>query len=225
MSDPHLLSIRSPSDVFNYVKALLTNPRYFTTLAALVILGDVVLTQLVIRFIACTCTLRWLRGSKLTTCSLQTLRLTGRRTYTSWSCIWVERQIMARLRDQQGLSCAWTLDWTCHPSPDHCYYRYPAGHILIHHLLYLVTDAGKNIARAQQIYGGLYIATLALTCAIYGQAGGIPNWVLLLLPLSKRLHSIFMLRLFNDCWSVFAAQGAILAYGAGEDLLGTLFFR
>ena len=68
----------------------------------------------------------------------------------------------------------------------------------------------------------LYLATLATTIAVYKQAGGIPNWIVLLLPLSKRLHSIFVLRLFNDCWSVFAAQAAVLAFVSSWDTLGTL---
>lgn len=78
---------------------------------------------------------------------------------------------------------------------------------------------------AQQIYGLLYIASLIFTCAVYQQAGGVPNWVLLLLPLSKRLHSIYVLRLFNDCWAATFAQGAVLAYGSNMDSLGTLLFR
>lgn len=78
---------------------------------------------------------------------------------------------------------------------------------------------------AQQLYGALYITSLALSCAIYDQAGGVPNWILLLLPLSKRLHSIFALRLFNDCWAVVAAQLAVLLYGRGADDVADLVFR
>jgi alpha-1,3-mannosyltransferase len=78
---------------------------------------------------------------------------------------------------------------------------------------------------AQQIYGLLYIASVTLSCTIYWLAGGIPNWVLLLLPLSKRLHSIFFLRLFNDCWAVVFMQAAVVAYQTGYDDVGTLLFR
>lgn len=67
--------------------------------------------------------------------------------------------------------------------------------------------------------------SLALSCAIYLQAGNIPNWVLLLLPLSKRLHSIYVLRLFNDCWAVVGAQAAILALGGGWDSMSCILFR
>ncbi|KAH9484100.1 Dol-P-Man:Man(5)GlcNAc(2)-PP-Dol alpha-1,3-mannosyltransferase [Psilocybe cubensis] len=102
---------------------------------------------------------------------------------------------------------------------------YPAGHVRIHHFLYDITDAGRNIQLAQIIYGILYMATLVLSCAIYRSAGNIPNWVILLLPMSKRLHSIFVLRLFNDCWSVMAVQASILCFQNGFFDTGILLFR
>lgn len=92
-------------------------------------------------------------------------------------------------------------------------------------MLYDITDAGKNTFLAQQIFAALYVVSLVLTCAIYRQAGGTPNWIVFLLPLSKRLHSIFVLRLFNDCWSVVAVQASILAYQLSLDDLGTVLFR
>ncbi|KAJ3478157.1 hypothetical protein NLI96_g9958 [Meripilus lineatus] len=101
---------------------------------------------------------------------------------------------------------------------------YPAGHLYVHQVLHALTNKGVNVAVAQQVYGFLYLQSLALACAIYHQAGGIPNWVILLLPLSKRLHSIFVLRLFNDCWALVAAQAATLAFGAGWDFLGLAFY-
>lgn len=104
-------------------------------------------------------------------------------------------------------------------------YSYPAGHLYIHKLLYALTGSGNNIAIAQQIYGLLYIVSLALSCALYYLAGGVPNWTILLLPLSKRLHSIFALRLFNDCWSVVGAQAAILMFAQGWDTIGILTYR
>jgi alpha-1,3-mannosyltransferase len=103
--------------------------------------------------------------------------------------------------------------------------RYPAGHVFIHQLLHDVTDEGSDLALAQQIYAALYMLSLTLTCAIYRKAGGVPNWVLLLLPLSKRLHSIFVLRMFNDCWAVIGAQLAILAYANDLETLGTTLLR
>jgi len=99
---------------------------------------------------------------------------------------------------------------------------YPAGHVYIHGLLYKLTDAGRNLALSQQVYALLYTASLILSCAIYRKAGGVPNWILLLLPLSKRLHSIFVLRLFNDVWAVVLTQISILALGGGLSDLSVL---
>lgn len=104
-------------------------------------------------------------------------------------------------------------------------YSYPAGHVYIFRFLHGITDSGKNIRFAQHLYALLYVLSVAFTAAIYGKAGNIPNWLLLILPLSKRLHSLYILRLFNDCWSVVAVQAAILAIQNDMDDIGTLIFR
>jgi alpha-1,3-mannosyltransferase len=103
--------------------------------------------------------------------------------------------------------------------------RYPAGHVYIHALLYRLTDAGRNLALLQQIYAFLYTVSLILSCAIYRRAGGVPNGIVLLLPLSKRLHSIFVLRLFNDVWAVTLTQLSILALGGDLSDIAVLFLR
>jgi len=79
---------------------------------------------------------------------------------------------------------------------------YPALHVYIHSALYYITDHGQDIKLAQVIYAGLYLCTIALVLASYRRAGA-PPWLLVPLILSKRLHSIFLLRLFNDCWATF----------------------
>ncbi|KAH9005087.1 mannosyltransferase [Lactarius hatsudake] len=87
---------------------------------------------------------------------------------------------------------------------------YPAGHVYIHAFLYRLTDAGQNLALSQQVYAFLYVASLVISCAIYRQAGGVPNWVVLLLSLSKRLHSIYVLRLFNDVAALSVKMSVLL---------------
>lgn len=79
---------------------------------------------------------------------------------------------------------------------------YPALHVYIHSALYYLTDHGQDIKLAQIGYAVLYLMTLALVLASYRRAGALP-WLLVPLVLSKRLHSIFLLRLFNDCWATF----------------------
>ena len=81
--------------------------------------------------------------------------------------------------------------------------RCPAGHVHIHRVLHHITNGGKNQLASQQIYAGLYSANQFLHMILFYLAGGVPNWVLPILALSKRLHSIYVLRLFNDCWAVF----------------------
>ncbi|KAK3307242.1 glycosyltransferase family 58 protein [Chaetomium strumarium] len=77
---------------------------------------------------------------------------------------------------------------------------YPAAHVYIYTGLYYLTDHGKDIFLAQQLFGVLYMVTLGVVMACYWQAR-VPPYVFPLLILSKRLHSIFVLRCFNDCFA------------------------
>ena len=88
---------------------------------------------------------------------------------------------------------------------------YPAAHVHIYRLLYNLTNKGTDIKLAQYIFVGLYLATLALVMQCYRRAGA-PPYIFPLLVLSKRLHSIFLLRLFNDCFAVFYLFLAISFY-------------
>lgn len=106
-----------------------------------------------------------------------------------------------------------------------CACSYPAGHLYVHQLLYNLTNSGKDVWQAQHLYSAVYVATQAIAGSIYQNAGNVPNWILLLLPLSKRLHSIYVLRLFNDCWAVLGAQSAVLAFATEWDTLGILLYR
>lgn len=80
---------------------------------------------------------------------------------------------------------------------------YPGLHVYLYRLLYTLTSSGTDIRLAQHLFLALYLLTLAVVLSAY-RAAGAPPWVLPLLVLSKRLHSVFVLRLFNDC---FAAAG------------------
>jgi alpha-1,3-mannosyltransferase len=63
----------------------------------------------------------------------------------------------------------------------------------------------------QMLFAGLYLATQTVVIALYINARCVPPWALALLCLSRRLHSIYMLRLFNDGWAMFIAYAATLA--------------
>lgn len=98
---------------------------------------------------------------------------------------------------------------------------YPALHVYIHSILFGITSYGTNIKLAQIIYAGLYLATLALVLATYRRVGA-PPWLMVPLILSKRLHSIFLLRLFNDCWASFFLWAALYAIARGDWIVSPL---
>ncbi|KAF7193932.1 Dol-P-Man:Man(5)GlcNAc(2)-PP-Dol alpha-1,3-mannosyltransferase [Pseudocercospora fuligena] len=81
---------------------------------------------------------------------------------------------------------------------------YPAAHVYIYQALHNLTDSGENIFLAQILFAGLYLFTLWIVLQTYRQAGA-PPYILPLLSLSRRVHSIFMLRMFNDCFAVLLA--------------------
>lgn len=76
---------------------------------------------------------------------------------------------------------------------------------------------------AQYIFTALYLATLTLVMLCYRRAGA-PPWLFPLLVLSKRLHSIFLLRLFNDGFAVFLLFLAIYCWQRRLWTLGSLAF-
>lgn len=47
---------------------------------------------------------------------------------------------------------------------------YPAAHVYTYTALYNITDQGKDIIFAQEIFAGLYMATLALVMMCYWKA-------------------------------------------------------
>ncbi|CAM9144552.1 unnamed protein product [Chrysoparadoxa australica] len=90
---------------------------------------------------------------------------------------------------------------------------YPAGFIYIFSLLYRLTASGRDIICAQWVFAALYVATQAFVLAIYRHAGDrVPLLATLLLTCSLRVHSIFMLRLFNDAVAMCLLYSAILLF-------------
>lgn len=100
---------------------------------------------------------------------------------------------------------------------------YGGGYIYVFSLLYKLTDHGKNIfvrpismpdhtQRAQVIFYLLYLFETVVVMHLYELAitkgrtdrkvTGRECIYFLLLAASRRLHSIFILRCFNDCFAV-----------------------
>jgi hypothetical protein len=118
---------------------------------------------------------------------------------------------------------------------------YPAGHVYIYSFLYHLTVNGTNILHAQWIFVGLYLATLYVVLMCYREARVItsqsmvntapsligwkaPPYILPLLLFSKRLHSIYMLRLFNDPFSIFFLFVAVYLWQKRMWTLGSISY-
>jgi alpha-1,3-mannosyltransferase len=87
---------------------------------------------------------------------------------------------------------------------------YPAGFLYVFSALKALSGGGTNIAAAQILFIGIYALNSAVVLLIYRRAG-LPALSALPLLMSKRVHSIFVLRLFNDCVASLFAHTAVLA--------------
>ncbi|KAE8603431.1 hypothetical protein XENTR_v10014338 [Xenopus tropicalis] len=76
---------------------------------------------------------------------------------------------------------------------------YPAGFVYIFSIFYYLTEQGSNIRLAQYIFAALYLLTLFFVFRIYVVTKKVPPYVFFFMCCaSYRVHSIFLLRLFND---------------------------
>ncbi|KAJ3679085.1 hypothetical protein LUZ60_017096 [Juncus effusus] len=85
---------------------------------------------------------------------------------------------------------------------------YPAGFLYLYSLIKFIT--GAQVFPAQILFGVLYIINLAIVQLIYLKTDVVPWWAIVLLSLSKRVHSIFVLRLFNDCFAMTFLHTSLL---------------
>jgi alpha-1,3-mannosyltransferase len=100
---------------------------------------------------------------------------------------------------------------------------YPAGFVYLYSALYYITDHGKNIFLAQCLFVGVYLAVSFVVMEIFRLAR-LPKGLCVLLLLSKRIHSIFMLRCFNDCFAMLFAYIAIYYFMKNRWSLGCTWF-
>lgn len=80
---------------------------------------------------------------------------------------------------------------------------YPAGFVYLYGALRLLGGA-DDVRAVQWAFAAVYVLTQAIVIALYMRVApkNMPPWTLLLLCLSKRMHSLYVLRLFNDCWAM-----------------------
>ncbi|KAL5341562.1 glycosyltransferase [Aspergillus crustosus] len=85
---------------------------------------------------------------------------------------------------------------------------YPAAHVYSYSLLYHITDEGRDIVFGQIIFAFIYLITLTVVMACYRRVRA-PPYLFPLLVLSRRLHSVYMLRMFNDGVAALAMWASI----------------
>jgi alpha-1,3-mannosyltransferase len=84
---------------------------------------------------------------------------------------------------------------------------YPAGFAWL--FLAIQHATGGSVALAQRLFACLYLASTALALAFSASAHSVPTAALPLLSSSKRFHSIFTLRLFNDAVVCFLTNASL----------------
>ncbi|KAF6012215.1 hypothetical protein HII13_001788 [Brettanomyces bruxellensis] len=89
---------------------------------------------------------------------------------------------------------------------------YPGGYVWIYSWLKTFTGGMEHIRVGQEIFRFLYLLTTLITFICYLMTNTkVKPYIIYLLLLSKRLHSIYVLRLFNDCFTTFFSTCAILS--------------
>ncbi|KAI9354355.1 dolichyl-P-Man:Man(5)GlcNAc(2)-PP-dolichyl mannosyltransferase [Zopfochytrium polystomum] len=101
---------------------------------------------------------------------------------------------------------------------------YPAGFVYVFSLLRMVTSNGRDIRAAQWIFAGLNVATLVVVLLLYRRSTKFPWPALAILVLSKRIHSIFVLRLFNDPIALLPLHMCTYFLINGNTFLAATFF-
>ena len=101
---------------------------------------------------------------------------------------------------------------------------YPAGFVYLYSLLNWATDDGADIRLAQWVFTFLYLMTSATTLYVYRKSRVCPPWVAALLVLSRRVHSIFMLRLFNDGVAMLLLYISMALYMHNRKMVSCVFF-
>ncbi|KAK9812595.1 hypothetical protein WJX72_000071 [[Myrmecia] bisecta] len=123
-----------------------------------------------------------------------------------WKVPYTEIDWVAYMQEVQGFLQG-ELDYT-HLKGETGPLVYPAGFVYIYSALHWLTRGG-DIFPGQLVFALVYLATQAVVFYIYIRSRTFPPWALALLCLSKRMHSLYVLRLFNDCIAMLLAYIAI----------------
>lgn len=104
---------------------------------------------------------------------------------------------------------------------------YPAGHVYIFYLFKELTDGGINIQAAQYLYLCVYTAQIILVYKIYSHRRTLkvpPYMFIAMCFTSYRIHSIYVLRLFNDPIAILFAYAAFYALLVKRHYMSAILF-
>ncbi|TKS79925.1 Dol-P-Man:Man(5)GlcNAc(2)-PP-Dol alpha-1,3-mannosyltransferase [Collichthys lucidus] len=102
----------------------------------------------------------------------------------------------------------------------------PAGFVYIFTALYYITSHGVNIRLGQYLFAVFYLITLLLVFRIYHRTKKVPPYVFFFVCCaSYRIHSIFVLRLFNDPVAMMLLFAAVNLFMDGYWTLGCGLYR
>ncbi|XP_073813294.1 alg3, alpha-1,3- mannosyltransferase [Musca autumnalis] len=87
---------------------------------------------------------------------------------------------------------------------------YPAAFVYIYSAFYFITSHGENIRLAQYIFCVIYLLQMWLVLRLYSKSRKVPPYVLVISAFtSYRIHSIYVLRLFNDPVAILFLYAAL----------------
>ena len=90
----------------------------------------------------------------------------------------------------------------------------------------MVTNQGTDLRRAQYIFAVMNILTLTLAFRPLIRSKKVPAYALAIMCLtSYRIHSIFVLRLFNDPVAMLLLYAAVNAFADGQWTIGSVLYR
>lgn len=102
---------------------------------------------------------------------------------------------------------------------------YPAGFVYVFSALYYMTEHGTNICLAQYIFAGIYLLSLLVIFDIYRRVRKVPPFVFFFMCCaSYRIHSIYILRMFNDPVAMLLLYAAVDLFLVNRWSLGCLMF-
>ncbi|KAI8853950.1 lethal(2)neighbour of Tid protein-like protein [Chytridium lagenaria] len=101
---------------------------------------------------------------------------------------------------------------------------YPAGFVYIFSFLSKITSGGSDVRFAQYIFALLSVMTTLVVAMLYRTSKIVPFAVMAVTLFSKRMHSIYVLRLFNDPFAMLFLYLCVLSMCKGRWTLAAVLY-